>query len=368
MSENSPDNGWQKATGRKRKRQPKPAAETEQSASRSRVPAVEPAASFSNLSSPAAQAGQLALPSRVPAVESQASSLNLPQPAAQTQQSASSLRVLAVEPGASSQDILAPEPPASESTDQPTSHTILPIIILSPERSQALHPTIPERSSPRKSGQSSLSSSPDKAYLSAHQSPQEGSVGSDVPGNGGSSGEETYLSATERIEDPSSDVENPHASSEQARPGSQGPPNDGNQSEGKETEINEESAFAAAEPLPYSPNFRTEFLSFPEPELESKGREEDSNSGCSSKTRQQNPELRDTTTAREALSRQSALSPANQGEDGEKETMSRVEQATDNTGDKTEEKEIQGIAAEQLDPCQNVSKSPFKQEPLRVTT
>ncbi len=360
MSENSPDNGWQKATGRKRKRQPKPAAEAEQSASRSHIPVVEPAASSPNLSEPAVQAGQSAPSSRVPAAEPQTSSLNLPK--AQAEQSASSFRVLAVEPEASSHDISLAEPPASESTDQSVQQTTLPIIVSSPEQSQAPHHTIPERSSPRKSGPSSLSSSPDKAYLSAHQSP----VGSDMPGNGGSSGEEAYLSATEHIEDPPSDVENLQASNEKVHPGSQGPPDDNNQSKGKETEIREELALATAESLPYSPDFLTEFLSFPEPVFESKGREENSNSDHSSKSRQQNIEVGDTAISLEALPLQSALSPENQVEEEEKETG--FEQTTGKTQEKTEGKKIQGEAAEQLEPGQEVSKSPIKKERPSFTT
>ena len=187
MSEKSSDDGWQIATGRGRKSDPKPAAEAESSAHQS----------------PAS------------AIEHTATSLN------------DAMLYSAV----------------LHSTSGTCQQTSLPVTVASAEQSQASHLTIPKRSSPEKS---SVSSSLDKGYLTAQQSPS-----SDVRGTSGSGSEEVYLSAEEFIGEPTSIISDPS-------------------------------------PLLRSPDFHTQFLSFPSPGLQSQSEGEDDISGKVSRNSSQN--------------------------------------------------------------------------------
>ncbi len=293
MSGNPPDNGWQLATGRKRKASSNPA--TEASAPQSRTPGVEQAEN--------------------------------------------------------SPIVSAPGPAASQTSNKPLQQTSLPIIISSAELSRASYLNIPEQPSPEKSEKSSVSSSlekgyltapqspgeqkssvsssPEKGYLTAPQSPEQRSIIGDVPGNGGFSGtsdtEDAYVFATEQpeealsnIEHPQtssdegpdhqqlqsslgrdnqgkrkepqtegdnsgegfkeSDVDHPQASSEEVSGHQQTQSSSGrdNQGKGKERETYGDSpaegirepVSSTSESLLRSPDFRSEFLTFPAPEIE----------------------------------------------------------------------------------------------------
>ena len=144
-------------------------------------------------------------------------------PAAEAESSAPQSQASAVEHAATSLDPTVLDSAVSQPTNDQSQQTNLPVLVASAKQSQALHLTAPERTLPEKSEKSSESLSPDKGYLTARES----------PGNGGSSGtEEAYLSAEESV--------------------------------GETIPV-----LAEPSPLLRSPDFHTQFLSFPSPGLES---------------------------------------------------------------------------------------------------
>ena len=320
MSANSPDDGWQIATGRKRKPNPNPAAEAEASVSRPGLSAAQPSA-----------------------VEPAASS---PHPA---------------------------EPVTSTATNEPVQQTTTPPVIVSAaEESQSSYLTVPEKSSPSKSERSNLSSSLERGYLTARQSPQEGSVSSDVPGNGGSSeGEEGYVSATEHFEDVSSDVDHPQASSEEAHLCFPSSSDNDDQSRGRETDVHDQGNEAAttevaSDTAGTSPDLQkphTQYLSFPVPEFEDKGKEKAPEEDTSSTTRAQFATQGETATLHEALSTQSALSPEDQLKNKEREKVWWVERNAQGTPEEKAESTATPSAADtQIHQSQTVSRNPSEEK------
>ena len=178
MSENSPDNGRQTPTGPKTKSDSKPAMEVVQgdmSVPHAHVTGVEHAVSF-----------------------------------------------------------LLPETAALQTTREVSQQIASSIITTPAEQNEGFQVTAPERSSPEKSEKSSLSSSsPEKGYETAQQSPS-----SDTHGNIGSGNDDAYQSAEESFEKTVPDL-------------------------------------AGSSPVLRSPDFHSQFLSFPSPESQSQSEGEE---------------------------------------------------------------------------------------------
>jgi hypothetical protein len=310
MSDNSQDHGWQIATGRRRKPSSRPLAEAEESAPRSRTSGVKPAASS---------------PIRSP-------------------------------PGSA----------ALHTTNEPLQPTTIPIIFLTAEQSQASYLSIPEQSSPKKSEKSSVSSSPEKDYLTAPQSPNEGLAGSDVLGDEASpETEEAYLSATAQPEEALSDVVHPQASIEEIHEQSPSSSDHGTQNRGKQRETDEEcaeesigeSASSTAESLPHSPDFHTRFLTFPAPEFE--GGEESPEIDITDKFSEQPTHKVETEVTQGAAPIQTAPAEKDQTVDKQKGKALRLTQTSGHTPDATAQNvPVQTVAKNQPELAQTVCENP----------
>lgn len=290
MSDNSQDHGWQIATGRRRKPSSRPVAEAEESAPRSRTSGVKPAAS--------------------------------------------------------SPTILPPGSAALQSTNEPLQPTTIPTIFLTAEPSQASYLSIPEKSSPRKSEKSSVSSSPEKDYLTAPQSPNEGLASNGFLGDEASpETEEAYLSATEQPEEALSDVVHSQASTEKLHDQSLSSSDNGTQNRGKQRETDGESAEESirepasrtAESLPDSPDFHTRYLTFPVPEFE--GRVESPEIDTTDEIREQPIHIIETKTAAPI---QDAPPAKDRTVDKQKEKALRSAQSSGHTPDPT----VQNVPAQ----------------------